>query len=260
MTSLTLFRPGKSGLHRLHPLTKLSISGFCLIASITLPDPWMVAGLYFFLMVPLAAWGGMARRFLIACVQFIGPFMLSLFPIQGFFGRGTTILFEIGRFSLKQEGLLLAADYTVRILAGLGAAMLLMFVTRPDHLMQALSERGFPRSLGYIVVTTLQILPRFQEKTQMILNAQRARGLETEGHLLHRARRLLPLVGPLIMGSIIDIDERAIALEARLFNHPGPKTSLHPLVDSRAQRITRSTLSGLIVLLVLWRLLGWLSP
>jgi energy-coupling factor transport system permease protein len=260
LSDISLFRPGDSGLHRLHPLTKLSISGFSLLASITLPAGWMVAAFYFFVMVPLAAWGRMAKRFLATGARIIWPFMLSLFPIQGFFGRGTTVLFEIGRFTLKLEGILLAADYSARILVGIGAAMMLMFVTRPDHLMQALGERGFPRNLGYIVVTSLQIIPRFQDKAQMILNAQRARGLETQGPLWQRARRLFPLIGPLILGSIIDIDERAIALEARAFNHPGPKTSLHILADSRGQKALRMVFTGLMVVLVFWRLWGWLAP
>lgn len=216
----------------------------------------MVAAYYLLVMAPLALWGRMAKRFFFTCAKIIWPFMLSLFPIQGFFGEGATVLFQIGRFSLKLEGILLASDYTVRILVGIGAAMMLMFVTRPDHLMQALSERGFPYKLGYIVVTTMQIIPRFQAKAQMILNAQRSRGLETGGSLLHRARMLFPLVGPLILGSIIDIDERAIALEARAFNHPGPKTSLYFLVDKPSQKIIRRILLGLMIAIVLLRVWG----
>lgn len=258
MSNISLFHSGESGLHRLHPLTKLSISGISLAVAVTSPGTSLVVAYYLLVMIPLAAWGRLTKRFLSTSVKIIWPFMLSLFPIQGFFGVGNTILFQIGRFSLKLEGILLAADYTARILVGIGAAMMLMFVTRPDHLMQALNERGFPYKLGYIVVTTMQIIPRFQAKAQMILNAQRSRGLETEGPLLHRARMLFPLVGPLILGSIIDIDERAIALEARAFNHPGPKTSLQLLDDNSTQRLIRKVLSVLILVLVVWRLMGLL--
>lgn len=220
------------------------------------PETWIVAAYYFLVMVPLASWGRITKRFLTSCAKIIWPFMLSLFPIQGFFGQGDTILYQIGRFSLKQEGILLAADYSARILVGIGAAFLLMFVTRPDHLMQALTEKGIPYQLGYIVVTTMQIIPRFQAKAQMILNAQRSRGLETEGSIIHRARMLFPLVGPLILGSIIDIEERAIALEARAFNHPGQKTSLQLLDDNISQTILRWVLLGLMVGLVGLRIYG----
>lgn len=218
------------------------------------PIFWGVAIYYALVLLPLAFWGRMGKRFLTTCAKVIWPFMLSLFPIQGFFAAGHTVLFELGPFSYTLEGMLLAVDYSTRILVGISAALLLMFVTRPDHLMQALTERGFPHQVGYIVVTTLQIIPRFQAKAQMILNAQRSRGLETEGPLLHRLRMLLPLVGPLILGSIIDIDERAVALEARAFNHTAAKTHLNRLRDSRVQTILRRLVIVGILGLVAWRM------
>lgn len=135
--------------------------------------------------------------------------------------------------------------------------MLLMLATRPDQLMQGLVERGFSYRLGYVIVTPMQIIPRFQSKAQMILNAQRSRGLETGGSIIHRVRMLLPLIGPLILGSIIDIDERAIALEARGFNYPVQKTHLNILVDSPKQRLLRYVLLVVMALLPIWRLWNW---
>ncbi len=258
MRNTSLFQPGDSGLHRLHPLTKLAIAGVSMVAAATLPNTWLVFAYYFVVLLPLAIWGRLGKRFLLTCVKIIWPFMLSLFPIQGFFGNGTTVIYQLGRFTLKLEGVLTAADYTARILLGIGAAMLLMFVTRPDHLMQGLKERGFSYKLGYIVVTTLQIIPRFQDKAQMILNAQRSRGLETEGSMLHRGRMLFPLISPLILGSIIDIDERAIALEARAFNHPGEKTHLFKLTDSGAQKNLRWMLLAAMAILIILRVWLWL--
>ena len=214
----------------------------------------MLAVFYFFAMAPLAVLGGFAKRFLLDCAKIIWPFMISLFFIQGFFGEGTTILYQIGRFALKLEGILSAVDYLVRILVGIGTALLLMYATRPDHLMQALTEKGIPYQLGYIVVTAMQIVPRFQNKAQMILNAQRSRGMETEGNLFHRLRMLIPLVGPLILGSIIDIEERAIALEARAFSSPVQKTNYRGLEDSVQQKGIRWLLMVLMVGLIFLRI------
>jgi energy-coupling factor transport system permease protein len=128
-----------------------------------------------------------------------------------------------------------------------------MFFTRPDHLMQALTDSGLPHQLGYVVVTTMQLIPRFQSKAQKIISAQQSRGLETGGSLLHRARMLLPLVAPLILGSIIDIEERAIALEARAFAREGERTSLYSLHDSRAQTTLRYGLLAFMLILPVLR-------
>ena len=89
------------------------------------------------------------------------------------------------------------------------------------------------------MLATIQIAPRFQAKAGTILDAQRVRGLETEGGMGRRIRALLPLVVPLVLGSIIDIEERAMALDARAFSRQGVKTSLLVLHDTITQRVTR---------------------
>ena len=125
------------------------------------------------------------------------------------------------------------------MLAVVSSFLLLSLTTRPDGLMIALDQRGAPKTLTYIVLATIQIAPRFQAKARTILDAQRARGLETEGSVGRRIAALLPLVVPLVLGSIIDIEERAMALDARAFSRPGAKTSLLILPDSGAQRVGR---------------------
>jgi energy-coupling factor transport system permease protein len=175
--------------------------------------------------------------------------------IQGFFWTGGTPVLHIGPLSLKQEGLLFAARSTGRILMIVGSFLLLSLSTRPDALMLSLAQRGVPKSLTYIILATLQLVPRFQDKAATILDAQQARGLETAGSLSRRVRALLPMVKPLILGSIVDIEERAIALEARAFGRSGPKTSLLTLNDSAAQAIFRWLLLLAAVALVIARFL-----
>ena len=52
-------------------------------------------------------------------------------------------------------------------------------------------------------------------------------------------RAIVPLVGPLVVGALVDVEERAMALELRAYTAPGPKTSLRQLVDSAGQRVAR---------------------
>ena len=169
MRAPTLYLHRDSGLHALHPLTKLSLAGFFLVAAGTLPNLWLVLGVFVVGLVPLAAWGKVFKPFLKSSTLLIWPFALSLFLIQGFFTPGENILLTIGPLALKAEGIWLAAKFTARILVWLGAATLLMIVTRPDMLMLALIERGLPRQIAYIILTSLQIVPRFQGKAQVIL-------------------------------------------------------------------------------------------
>ena len=179
--------------------------------------------------------------------------------IQGFFTDGETNLFALGRFTFTEEGLLAGLTIAARILLALGGALLLMLSTRPDKLMLALRERGLPDWLGYVVLTALQIFPRFQDRAQVIMDAQKSRGLELEVGLIRRLRLLVPLLSPLILSSIVDVEERAMALEARAFTYSAKKTSLIKLEDSSMQRYVRSLLLLLMLALTLFRLKGFLS-
>lgn len=251
-TSLYIHRD--SGLHRLHPLTKLVLVGLAFVAGLAVPGIWtgylVTAGL----VLPLSLWGKLAGELAGKTWRLVLPFAVSVFLVQGLFWTGGTPILEIGPASFKREGVLFALASTGRILAVVTSFLLLSISTRPDHLMTALSVRGLPASLSYIMLSALQLVPRFQARASSILDAQRARGLETEGNLLVRGRALFPLVAPLILGSLIEVDKRAIALESRAFNRSGPKTSLVSLPDSSIQRFVRVLVLFAIPLLVVGRL------
>jgi energy-coupling factor transport system permease protein len=255
MTSVILYRPSASGLQQANPITKLVLVGTLLAAAATIQPLAQLLAVFIVALVPLAAWSRVLALFLRTCARLIWPFALSLGVIQGFFAPGSTILLSIGPLALKAEGLGAAAVFSSRILLGLGSATLLMLTTRPDMLMLALVQRGLPRQLSYIVVTALQIIPSFQSRAQGILDAQRSRGLETEGGVGRRMRALVPLIGPLVLGSLMALEERAIALESRAFMRPGPRTSLRAIPDSRPQAVVRWILVATMIALVLHRML-----
>lgn len=259
-TPFSLYIPLDSGMHRLNPLTKLALVGFCLALGLFLPGIWLNYVAFLAIILPLAIWGKVWRSLLNAALKTVLPFAISLFLVQGLFWPGGTPIVEIGPLSLKEEGVLFAVRGTGRILVIVSSFLLLTFTTRADELMLALSRKGVPNSIAYIMLATLQIVPRFQAKANTILDAQRSRGLETEGSLRVRARALLPLIQPLLLGSIIDIEERAIALEVRAFGRPGPKTSLLVLRDTTFQRIVRWLLLLAIVALLVWRIYILLAP
>ena len=246
-----------SGVEALHPLTKLTLVLVAAMAGAALPTTLAVLAVFLGLLVPLAAWGRCLGAFLRTCLRVLLPFFVSLVLIQGFFTPGPTVLMHVGPFRYTLEGLQVALLFSARLLVGLGAATLLMLVTRPDALMRALVARGLPNQIAYIVVTALQIVPTFQARARSILDAQRSRGLETEGRLTVRLRAFAPLVGPLILSSLMQIEERAIALEARAFSRTGRRTSLVTLRDTRGQTFLRWVLLLAGVALVAARLVLW---
>lgn len=221
-----------SWVHRLHPLTKLSAAGFFLVAGLTLRGIWPAYLLALVGLGPLALAGQVFLTLIRRTSRIVLPFAISLFLIQGFLWPGGTPLVGIGPLSLKAEGLQFTVLSTGRVLIVVSSFLWLALTTRTDLLMTALNQRGLPPSLSYLIVSSIQIIPRFQARAETILDAQRSRGLEIGGNLRSRARAVIPLVVPLILSSLIDVEERALAIEARGFNNPGPKTSLNEIRES----------------------------
>jgi energy-coupling factor transport system permease protein len=255
-----LYIAADSSLHRLHPLTKLALAGLLLAAGLLLPGPWLTYAAFGLVLVPLAALGRVAGRLLRAVVPVVLPFAVSVFLIQGFLWPGGTPVAIVGPLALKCEGLAFATAAVGRLLMVVGAFVLFALTTRPDQLMLGLTQRGLPPQLAYLVLATLQIVPRLQARAAAILDAQRARGLETSGSLARRARALPALVVPLILSSLVDVEERALALEARAFSRAGPKTSLVVIGEAAWEPGLRWTLAAGGAALALGRLaLRWLD-
>jgi energy-coupling factor transport system permease protein len=236
---LSIYVARASGAHRLHPTTKLTLAGLLLISGLVLPGSWPTYILFLGILSPLALWGQVLRELYRTTLRVGLPFATSVFLIQGFLWPGGTPIFSLGPFSLKEEGLAFAAASTGRILLVVGSFIWFALTTRPDTLMIALVQRGFPANLAYIIVATIQIVPRFQARATAILDAQHARGLETEGGFRVRVKAVVPLVVPLILSSLVDVEERALAIEARGFSHPGVKTSLEEIYEAPWERFLR---------------------
>ncbi len=257
MQNFSLYVARDSGLHRLHPLTKSIYVIFLLVAGFALPGRWTSYLVVLVGVLPLAAWGKVLRRHLRATWRVTWPFALSILLIQGFFWGTGQKLYSVGPVVVWKDGLLYAAMSVGRILVVMSSFVLFTLSTRPDVLMISLKQAGLPSAITYIFVTTLQIIPRFQNKAATVMDAQRSRGLQTEGNLLARSRAVVPLVVPLVLGSLVDVEERAIAIEARAFNSKHKETSVIDIPDSRIQRQIRV---ALVILSVAALALGILWP
>ena len=239
MDSLSIYVARASGLHHLNPITKFVLTLCLMICGLVLPGMWLSYLILLAIIVPLAIWGKVLSRLAQLVFNISLPLIVSIFIIQTlFWGKGTP-LFEVGPFAPKLEGFLFSITSAGRILFIMADFILFSLTTRPDMLMISLKQAGLPPGIAYIIVTTLQLVPQFAAKANAILNAQRSRGMETQGNMLIRARALLPLVMPLVIGSLLEVEERAIAIEARAFNSKHKETSLIEIPDSQIQRFAR---------------------
>ena len=247
-----------SALHRLNPLTKFILALSIILVSIVSPWYWTAHVLFLFVIIPLCFVGQVSREFFRSAFRLIIPAAGFIFIMQAFFQPGgETVIFKFWFLDVTQESLAFAFRISVRITVMISAFTILLMTTHPSELMSDLTRRGLPGQFAYVIISTLQILPQMQAKAQTIISAQRARGLDTESSFIKRAGALVPLVGPLVFGSLVEVEERAIAIEARGFTSTHVKTSLHDVTDTGMDGWIRWFLVAFVIIALASRI--WLS-
>lgn len=215
------FEPGAGVLHRAHPFTTLTLAAVTAVGAFALPAP-VGPGALVGALVVLALVARLPRT-LVTAGAVAAPFWLFLGLIHGVLGG------DPGR----------AVVLGVRITALLLAFVVVLASVHPIRLVDALVARGWPFAAAYLVAATLQAVPRLRARARAILEAQRCRGLRVRGAPWRRVAVLIPLAVPLVLGALAEVEERALALEARAAHAAARRTPLDPPPDTARQRLLR---------------------
>jgi energy-coupling factor transport system permease protein len=176
--------------------------------------------------------------------------------VSVFTRAGETVLFTIGPFDATAEGVNFAGQTLVRLLAISTSIGLFGLTTPPAAFVLDLERRGLSPRLAFVALNTIEAVPSMVERATIIQSAQRARGLDTEGSLRARMRGVLPLVGPVILSSLTEVEERSLALEVRAFGRPGRRSLLWRSPDSRVQLVARMAMLAVLTAVIVGRMTG----
>ena len=212
--------------------------------------------LVFVAMLVLASVAGVLARLLRASLLLSLPIVISVILVSVFTRAGETVLFTVGPFDATLEGVDFAAQTLIRLLAISLSIGLFVLTTEPRAFVLDLERRGVPPRFAFVAVATIEAVPTLVERAATIGESQRARGLDTEGSLRARLRGLLPIVGPVIITSLTDVEERSLALESRAFSRPGRRHLLWAMPDTAAERVVRWLLVAGLVALIAARIAG----
>ncbi len=239
----------------LNPATKLGAAAIEVVAAFLLgtwTGPLVVLGV-------VLVTAGIARVLprLGVIVAITVPIVASIMLINGFLYPGATdVIVRLGPLAPSVSGFLFGLQITLRLLAASLALAVAYLATRTDDLLADLERRGLGRRATYVVGSAVETVPRTVERAAEIVDAQRSRGLDTEGRWWQRIRGVLPLAAPVVFGALTEVEERTMALEARAFSTPGRRTVLRVLPDSTLQRAARIVLAIGIVALIVGRIIG----
>jgi energy-coupling factor transport system permease protein len=249
---------GPTSWHSLDPLTRLTISVATLMAVIALGG---VAGPLLLGLLAVLLPGALARvladllrtSLLLALPLALSAALVNLLFTPG----GHEILVQLGPLSVTAAGVQVALETAVRVFVMAGAVTLYYLTTRPAELVASLHAHGTPARLTFVIHNAVAMIPRLAERATEVAEAQRARGLDSEGSLLRRLGGVTALAAPSVIGAIDEAETRAMALEMRGFSRPGRHTLLWAPTDTARQRAARWAMLAGILLLVTARAAGW---
>ena len=232
----------------LYPMTKFYIAIAFAIVAVVLPGIISKAVCFAALNV-LALASGIYKVFVKRVKNSVGVLFIVLVIIQ---------TFSFWIFSAKLEGLLFALKLGF-VLANIGGCLIWFFaITTEKDFVLALEKKGLSSKASYVVLSTLQMVPVLKKRSETIMNAQRARGVETEGSLFIRAKVFVPTIVPLVLSSIQGTEERALTLEARGFSVETKSTHLYDIEPKPIDK-TVSLITGIVfILIMVGRIALWL--
>lgn len=236
--------------HRLNPLTKVVIASIATVGAVALGGYVAPALLFVILVAPGAAAARVAGRVVASAAALALPIGIAVALVTIFTRPGATVLFVVGPFDATLEGVDFAGKVIVRLFVMAAALALFGLTTSTRDLVVDLERRGVSPRITFAFGAVAGAVPALVERAREVRDAQRARGLNVDGSLRRRIGGVVPLVGPVLIGSLHDVEARSLALEARAFGRRGTRHVLWAPADSAGERAVRWLLAaGLLVLM-----------
>ena len=232
--TLGQYYPGDSWIHKLDARIKIIWTFVYIISLFLIRDFWG----YLAVFVTLALVIGISKvpvKFIMKGLKPIFLIILFTFTINMFMTPGTPI-YEIWFLTITREGLYNAVFMGIRLILLIIGSSLLTLATKPINLTDGIEKLlspgqkiGLPaHELAMMMTIALRFIPTLLEETDKIMKAQMARGADFEsGHIMKRAKSLIPLLVPLFISAFRIAQDLAMAMEARCYRGGSHRTRMN---------------------------------
>ena len=246
----------KNFIDKLYPTTKFLLAVALIISAFIIPG-YIYSYFVLVICAVIAILAGKLEEFIKIVLKSLCVLVVIIFIMQSIFLPGGEVWFKIGFISVYKDGVMQALKLTSKIVA-FGSAFIMFFrITSIKDFITSLEKLGMHPKAAYVVMSTLQIIPEMKKEAGVIMDAQKTRGVETEGNMLIRAKAFIPTFGPLILSSVAKTEERAITLESRAFSSGMKKTRLHDIEKTKYDNMIRILIFVFLILCIVWRVLVW---
>ena len=232
------FVAGSSWLHRRNPLTKLLALGLILLAAFLLP-PIVLPVLA--VVIVVAAWSAGLLRPMARAMRIPALLLLSIVVVNSLFFPGATdMLVTLGPLSITREGLTFGLDLG-RARPGrvprLGRVP--VHDARRRHARVAHRPRGEPPDRVRRPVGRPDGARGCRRGRARSSRRSRRAACRSKARSCAASGRSCRLIGPVVLGSLVDVRERTFALEARGFGARPGRTAYRVVADPPIDRWLR---------------------
>lgn len=198
--------------HRLDPRTKLVMLLVTFVVILYFENPLWILPISLLVVLELILSQSLVNIWRIRYIMVV--LTISGLIIWNLFARGTTHLFWI--FSV--ESLAFSISRVLIILTAIMAGIFFVSTTRVEEFVLGAIRLGLPYRVGFAISIAMRLVPLIISSVFAIAEAQRSRGLDLDsGNILQRLRKYIPLLVPVFISAIRNINTLGMALEARGF-------------------------------------------
>jgi energy-coupling factor transport system permease protein len=242
------FRRGTTVIHKVDPRAKLIYVALFTALTILYANP-LVLLLLFASTLPLVMvakvagrWGQSIRgSYLFLVLIFIFNFIVLYFQKNDIFGAALT-----------------SVSMVIRFITLISLFSTFFLTTAPEDLTQSMVQMKIPYDYALTFNMAMRFVPTLSREAQIIVDAQKSRGLEMEkGNLVQKIRNYIPVLVPLIVSSFRRAELVADAMESRAFGASKKRTSLYVLtMQSRDYLFILISVAAFLLILSLRIFLG----
>jgi energy-coupling factor transport system permease protein len=218
------YRRGTTLIHKVDPRAKLIFVILFTALTVYFVNPFVLL-LLFSSSIPLVLIGKIGRRWS-QSIKGSYIFLILIFVfnfVPAYLSSGSAL-----------AAILSSTAFVLRFLTLISLFSVYFLTTSPEDLTQSMVQIGVPYDYALTFNMAMRFIPTLSKESQIIVDAQKSRGLEMEkGNLIQRIRNFIPILIPLIISSFRRAELVADAMESRAFGASKRRSSLYVLTMRR---------------------------
>ncbi len=186
--------------------------------------------------------------------------VLFIFVVQAFIIKGSdpVLLWQWKFLHIYLAGLDKGITLSFNILNFAGIFFWFFNTTGYQRISTAFQQNGLNHKVAYIFLSTFNMIDILGQNAGKIMDAQRARGVETEGNVFVRMKAFIPVIVPLVVNALLEVSERTMTLESKAFSVKCKKTIMIP-VCKNGHETKALVIMGLITVILIGGTVVWLT-